>query len=120
MGRARGITQPRVQSLDPLGGKTRNVFIQRWTKTDGWNGGEAFIFYARGMCETNDETIPERRGGRKEMQGAKSIMSVAVMKRAKREGMKVDGEMERTIKTGLERWRFEKKVVGAGCGSPVF
>ena len=23
--------------------------------------------------------------------------------------MKVDGEMERTIKTGLERWRLEKK-----------
>ena len=36
-------------------------------------------------------------------------MSVAVMKRAKREGMKVDGEVERTIKTGLERWRLEKK-----------
>ena len=48
-------------------------------------------------------------------------MSVAVMKRAKREGMKVDGEMERTIKTGLERWRLEKKtVVGAGCGSLIF
>ena len=27
-----------------------------------------------------------------------------------REGMKVDGEMERTIKTGLERWRLEKTM----------
>ena len=49
--------------------------------------------------------------GEKRNARGKSIMSVAVMKRAKREGMKVDGEMERTIKTGLERWRLEKKVV---------
>ena len=96
MGCACGITQPKNPSLDPLAGKTGNVFIQRRTKTDRWNGGEAFIFYARRMRETNDETVPERRGGEKRNARGKSIMSVAVMKRAKsergNEGGRRDGE----------------------------